>query len=201
MSSFPIKVIAEDRNLNISWTNDPNVRFLDITLRRGKEDTPYFTKRVSSDDHDAITLTPEDYAPDHSNYAMLPRWVVAYPVLAPSYTDAHEGLPVYKRWNEGPVNNFGVPLGKDTSLAPWRNLWGTSGLLFDGVMWTGNNKAIASTGDSRACNHVSLDLGQASTTSGGAITAWWSSWDEEDTDLLLCRRRWVHQHHQNSGAG
>ncbi|EGX45697.1 hypothetical protein AOL_s00140g13 [Orbilia oligospora ATCC 24927] len=90
MSTFPITARVENKNLVISWTNQPNVRYLDIQLQRTIKDNakPYYTKRVSCD-VDALVLTPEDYAAGHTAYALVPRYVFAYPVLAPASVDAH----------------------------------------------------------------------------------------------------------------
>ncbi|KAF3133660.1 hypothetical protein TWF703_006717 [Orbilia oligospora] len=143
-----------------------------ITVRRTTKDNakPYYTKRVSCD-VDALVLTPEDYAAGHTDYALVPRYVFAYPVLTPASVDAHIGFEPYKAWTDGLINDFGVKLGKNTSLARWSNTWGSVGYFFNGVVWTGQNGAIAFTGDGQPCNHVVLDLGDAKMASGGNGTA------------------------------
>ncbi|KAF3173326.1 hypothetical protein EYR41_009955 [Orbilia oligospora] len=158
MSTFPITVRVDNKNLVISWTNQPNVRYLDIQLQRTTKDNakPYYTKRVSS---------------GHTTYALVPRYVFAYPVLAPASVDAHVGFESYKAWTDGPINDFGVRLGKNTFLARWSNTWGSVGYFFNGVVWTGQNGAIASTRDGRPCNYVVLDLGDAKMASRGNGTA------------------------------
>ncbi|KAK6518816.1 hypothetical protein TWF506_005951 [Arthrobotrys conoides] len=143
-----------------------------VTLQRSNKENskPYYTKRVSCEG-DTVTLTPDDYAAGHSLYALVPRFVVAYPVYAATSVDAHNDFPQYKRWTDGLTNDFGVKLGKNSSVAAWDNLWGSTGFHFHGVVWTGQNKAITFTGDDRAMNNVSLDLGGPTMASGGSGVA------------------------------
>ncbi|KAF3159054.1 hypothetical protein TWF788_004040 [Orbilia oligospora] len=190
MSTFPISVKVDNKNLIISWTNQPNVQYLDIQLQRTIKDNakPYYTKRVSCD-VDTLILTPSDYVAGREIYALVPRYVFAYPVLAPASVDAHVDFELYKAWTDGTINDFGVKLGKNASLAPWSNTWGSVGYSFNGVIWTGQNGAIASTGDNRPCNHVVLNIGDATVASGGTgggsvcvVNHWFASTKEDCWD-------------------
>ncbi|KAK6342304.1 hypothetical protein TWF718_007707 [Orbilia javanica] len=180
MSSFQITITpdVEKRNLLITWTKDPNVIALDIQLRRKLKDAaPYFTKRVPCQD-ESLTLTPEDYAPGYSQYALIPRYVSACPVLAPTEAEPHRQLPFYKQWTDRPVGNFEALLGKNASLASWGNRWGTVGYHFSGVAWTDQNTVVAYAGDQTVLNSNFMSLeaeGVAGPPDGGAITRFWNS--------------------------
>ncbi|KAK6534052.1 hypothetical protein TWF281_005391 [Arthrobotrys megalospora] len=161
MSDFPIDVAIKDKDVVLSWKNSDELAYIEIQLLKDKYSPPYFTKRVRSSD-ESITLTPEDYG-NGDPVPSIPRYATAYRILPPITLNP---LPKYKWWNEYPLSKSpDVVLGKDSYLTPWGSYWGTVGYHFDGVAFTGDNKAIAFTDDRY---HVLID--DVSLPDGSALT-------------------------------